>query len=164
MGWLLSRVVPRDRSRLAAAAARAEQDRGALVPPSGGGDPGQRLHAVGGARPLVEAIPQPQALLHQVGSPAEVAVAPGRHSQRPLARAITLDDLAGEVGMSRFHFARRFRSAAGTTPHEFLLQQRVKRARTMLERTNTPLPEIARECGFAEQPHLTREFKKPASA
>jgi transcriptional regulator GlxA family with amidase domain len=34
----------------------------------------------------------------------------------------------------------------------------------MLERTNTPLPEIARECGFAEQPHLTREFKKPASA
>jgi len=80
--------------------------------------------------------------------------------QHHLARAITLDDLAGQAGMSRFHFARRFRSATGTTPHEFLLQQRVKRARTMLERTNTPLPEIARECGFADQSHLTREFKK----
>ena len=80
--------------------------------------------------------------------------------QHHLARAITLDDLAGEVGMSRFHIARRFRATRGTTPHEYLLQQRVKRTSTMLERTRTPLPEIARECGFADQSHLTREFKK----
>jgi AraC family transcriptional regulator len=77
-----------------------------------------------------------------------------------LRENITLSDLAAEIGMSRFHFARRFRAATGTTAHEFLLQQRVSRALTMLERTRTPLPEIARECGFADQPHLTREFKK----
>jgi AraC-like DNA-binding protein len=82
--------------------------------------------------------------------------------QHHLGRPITLDDLAGEVGMSRLHFARRFRSTTGTTPHDFPLQQRVKRARTMLERTSTSLSEIARECGFADQSHLTREFKKRA--
>jgi len=80
--------------------------------------------------------------------------------QQHLGQTISLNDLAAEAGMSRFHFARRFRSATGTTAHEFVTQQRVKRARAMLERTSTPLPEIARECGFADQPHLTREFRK----
>lgn len=80
--------------------------------------------------------------------------------QHHLRETITLNDLATEVGMSRFHFARRFRAATGTTAHEFVLQQRVRRALTLLERTSTPLPEIAGECGFADQPHMTREFKK----
>jgi len=77
-----------------------------------------------------------------------------------LGESITLDDLASEVGLSRFHFARRFRTTAGSPPHDFVLQQRVARARTLLERTNTPLLGIALACGFADQPHLTREFKK----
>jgi AraC family transcriptional regulator len=77
-----------------------------------------------------------------------------------LSENITLSDLAAEIGISKFHLARRFRTATGTTAHEFLLQQRVNRARTMLERTSTTLPEIARECGFADQPHLTRVFKQ----
>jgi AraC family transcriptional regulator len=77
-----------------------------------------------------------------------------------LRENITLNDLAAEAGMSRFYFARRFRAATGTTAHEYLVQQRINRAMTMLARTSTPLPEIARECGFADQPHLTREFKK----
>lgn len=80
--------------------------------------------------------------------------------QHHLGETISLNDLAAQVGMSRFYFARKFRSATGTTAHEFVMQQRVERARAMLERTSTPLPEIAGECGFADQPHLTREFKK----
>jgi AraC family transcriptional regulator len=77
-----------------------------------------------------------------------------------LHETISLNDLAAEAGLSRFHFARRFRTATGTTAHEFVLQERVQRVLTMLRRTSTPLPEIARECGFADQSHLTREFKK----
>jgi AraC family transcriptional regulator len=77
-----------------------------------------------------------------------------------LRETITLNDLAAEIGMSRFHFARRFRCATGITAHEFVLQARVERARIMLKRTSTPLPEIARQCGFADQSHLTREFNK----
>jgi AraC family transcriptional regulator len=82
------------------------------------------------------------------------------HVQEHLAETISLDDLAAVAGLSRFAFVRRFRATTGTTAHAFVLQQRVERARTLLERTGTPLPEIAASCGFADQPHLTREFKK----
>lgn len=73
---------------------------------------------------------------------------------------ISLDDLAATVALSRYHFARRFRESVGTTPHAFVLAQRVARARTLLERTSIPLLDIACTCGFADQSHLTREFKK----
>ena len=80
--------------------------------------------------------------------------------QQHLDRSISLDDLAGTIGLSRYHFARRFRATVGTPPHEFVLQQRVRRAATLLERTDTPLLDIACRCGFADQSHMTREFKK----
>lgn len=79
-----------------------------------------------------------------------------------LTGPISLADLAATVGLSRFHFARRFRQGTGTTPHEFVLRERVERARGLLERTSTPLFEVAARCGFADQSHLTREFKKRA--
>jgi AraC family transcriptional regulator len=77
-----------------------------------------------------------------------------------LAESISLDDLAAVAGLSRFHFTRKFRTTMGATPHAFVLQQRVERARALLERTGTSLLDIAAICGFADQPHLTREFKK----
>jgi AraC family transcriptional regulator len=77
-----------------------------------------------------------------------------------LAETISLDDLAAVAGLSRFHFARKFRATIGTAPHAYVLQQRVERARVLLQRTGTPIPEVAASCGFADQPHLTREFKK----
>ncbi|MBN9102241.1 MULTISPECIES: AraC family transcriptional regulator [unclassified Pseudonocardia] len=80
--------------------------------------------------------------------------------QQHLGESLSLDDLAGVVGLSRYHFARRFRASTGAPPHEFLLRQRVERARALLERTNSPLLDIACVCGFADQSHMTREFKK----
>jgi AraC family transcriptional regulator len=77
-----------------------------------------------------------------------------------LAERISLQDLASSVALSRFHFARRFRQSTGTSPHEFVLAQRVERAATMLSRTDTPLREVALRCGFADQSHLTRVFKR----
>jgi hypothetical protein len=59
----------------------AEQDRGALVLVARPGDPRERLHAEGGAHPVVAA--QPQALLLQPSSPVEITPAPGRRPQRP---------------------------------------------------------------------------------
>ena len=53
-----------------------------------------------------------------------------RHER--LQENISLEDLAGTVGLSRYHFPRRFRQSTGTTPHEFVLQQRVGRAKTLL--------------------------------
>lgn len=77
-----------------------------------------------------------------------------------LSERISLEDLAGSVALSRFHFARRFRQSTGTSPHEYVLQRRVARAATLLTRTAAPLLEIAARCGFADQSHLTRVFKK----
>ncbi len=72
---------------------------------------------------------------------------------------VSLDDLAGAIGLSRYHFARRFKRTAGTTPHRYVLEQRIARARAMLQRTNAPLIEIASRCGFADQSHMTRVFR-----
>ena len=77
-----------------------------------------------------------------------------------LGENITLDDLAGSVALSRFHFARMFRQAMGTSPHEFVLQQRLARARALLSRTDAPLLGIAASCGFADQSHMNRVFRK----
>ncbi|MDL5155131.1 AraC family transcriptional regulator [Actinomycetospora termitidis] len=77
-----------------------------------------------------------------------------------LDRRLTLDELAGAVGLSKFHFARQFRGSTGTTPHEFVLRRRMERARLLLERTDTPLPEVASSCGFADQSHMNRVFRK----
>ena len=77
-----------------------------------------------------------------------------------LDESISLNDLASTLALSRYHFARGFREAMGLTPHEFVLQQRVARAQLLLSRTRKPLHEIASMCGFADQSHMTRVFKK----
>jgi AraC family transcriptional regulator len=77
-----------------------------------------------------------------------------------LHERISLDDLAATVGMGRCRFVRRFRRSTGTSPHDFVLERRVARARTLLTRTGTPLPDVACRCGFADQSHLTRVFRE----
>jgi AraC family transcriptional regulator len=77
-----------------------------------------------------------------------------------LGENISLNDLAAAVALSRFHFARMFRQSVGSSPHEYVLQQRLERARTMLSQTNASLMEIAGCCGFADQSHMNRVFRK----
>jgi AraC family transcriptional regulator len=80
--------------------------------------------------------------------------------QEHLHENISLQDLAGTLALSRFHFSRRFRNATGTTPHKFVLQQRVDYAQDLLRRTQSTLSEVARICGFADQSHMTRVFRQ----
>jgi transcriptional regulator GlxA family with amidase domain len=46
------------------------------------------------------------------------------------------------------------------TPHQYVLQERVAKARTLITRTNVRLAEVATTCGFADQSHLNRVFKR----
>jgi AraC family transcriptional regulator len=77
-----------------------------------------------------------------------------------LDRPITLNDLAQIAGMSRFYFCRLFKQTTGISPHQYIIQQRVERAQQLLLTTPLGISEIAFACGFANQSHLTRYFKR----
>ena len=71
---------------------------------------------------------------------------------------LSVGDLAGIVDLSRFQFARRFKQSTGTTPHVYVMDERVARAKTLLRRTGIPLAQVAHQCGFADQSHMNRAF------
>ena len=79
------------------------------------------------------------------------------HAQ--LAAPPSLEELAAAVNLSPFHFARVFRRATGMPPHTWLMQQRIARARGLLQGGCLPL-EVATQLGFADQSHLSRQFKQ----
>jgi len=75
-----------------------------------------------------------------------------------MSNDVALADLAGEVGVSRFHLIRIFRNEAGTTPHAYLVGRRIEAAKRRLRRGEAPIA-VASATGFADQAHLTRVFK-----
>lgn len=77
-----------------------------------------------------------------------------------LHRNLGLEDLARQVGYGRGHFLKTFRAAAGTSPHQYLLDRRVERAKALLTKTRTPVVEIATACGFSSQSHFSSEFRR----
>ena len=62
------------------------------------------------------------------------------------------------AGLPRHHLIRAFRRETGLTPHAYLIDVRVRRARERLRRGES-LGEVAAATGFCDQPHLTRAFK-----
>jgi AraC-like DNA-binding protein len=77
-----------------------------------------------------------------------------------LARDWSVEALAGTLGLSAGHFSRSFRGATGASPRQWIIQQRIDAAMDKLLMTREPLSEIAIACGFAEQAHFTRTFKR----
>jgi AraC-like DNA-binding protein len=73
--------------------------------------------------------------------------------------SLRLEELAGIVHTSKFHFGRAFANTVGISPHVFVRQRRVSRAAGYLTTTRMPLREIAQLCGFADHAHLTRTFR-----
>lgn len=77
-----------------------------------------------------------------------------------LEQDIKLADLAALLGMSQFHFCHLFRQAISTTPYQYLLQQRIERAKQLLKQTDQPIMEIALQCGFNNHSHLSQQFRR----
>jgi AraC family transcriptional regulator len=77
-----------------------------------------------------------------------------------LSQRITLYDIADHAGLSRMHFAAKFRRATGQSPHAFLTEKRVELAKTYLTEDIMPLSEIALAVGFNSQAHFTTVFHK----
>lgn len=80
-----------------------------------------------------------------------------------LERPPSLAELAREHGLSRYQLIRRFRQETGLTPHAWLLDQRIQRARLRL-RQGADLADLAQELGFADQGHFQRAFKSRVAA
>ncbi|WP_175753345.1 AraC family transcriptional regulator [Burkholderia ambifaria] len=73
---------------------------------------------------------------------------------------VSIEEVANECDLSRGYFIRAFSRATGRTPHQWLLEQRVVRARQLIETTDMTLAEIAAACGFSDQSHLNRLFAR----
>ena len=72
---------------------------------------------------------------------------------------VPLAELSSAAGLTRFELVRRFRQQTGLTPHAFQVNIRIARARAMLT-GGEPIARVAAACGFADQPHLTRTFRR----
>jgi AraC-like DNA-binding protein len=73
---------------------------------------------------------------------------------------VSMATIADALNMSRGQFFRAFRETTGTTPYQWVLNQRLDHARQMLRTTDLPLAQIALHCGFFDQSHLTRIFSR----
>jgi AraC-like DNA-binding protein len=72
---------------------------------------------------------------------------------------LKLSMLAGECGLSVSHFARSFRRTFATSPHRYLILQRIAKAKELLTTSNHSLLEISLESGFSDQAAFSRTFK-----
>jgi len=80
----------------------------------------------------------------------------GDHLRDP----ISLDDLAGLAGYSRFHFARGFRAATGLPPYAYILRARIALACNLLSDNDLPVHAIATHSGFTSHPQFASRFRQ----
>jgi AraC family transcriptional regulator len=72
---------------------------------------------------------------------------------------VTLAAMAEVAGMSPSSFIRSFKRATGTTPHRFVVEQRVLAARRLLAASDLPIVDIALSLGFSSQSHFGASFR-----
>jgi AraC family transcriptional regulator len=77
-----------------------------------------------------------------------------------LDRDLSLFQIAKVINISPTYFASLFKSATGTSPHQYVIQQRVEQAKVMLSKTDMAIADIALQVGFSSQSHLTQQFKR----
>jgi AraC family transcriptional regulator len=73
---------------------------------------------------------------------------------------VLVADLCGLVHLSKAHFSRAFRRTFGQSPHAFVIRRRVELAAQYMLQTEAPLSHIAQQCGFTDQPHLSKTFRR----
>jgi AraC family transcriptional regulator len=113
-------------------------------------------------------------MLTQTGQARQLAVKGGlapalRRRSRDLIEArldtpLTVGELAAELALSEYHFARMFRLSFGMAPHAWITRRRLQRAREALAQTDMPLADIAAACGFTGASHLANRFRSAVGA
>lgn len=76
---------------------------------------------------------------------------------------ITLKDIAAVANRSVYYLVRQFNETFGCPPHVYLIKRRLEKARDLIQSDKMPLKLIASSCGFADQSHMTRLFRRSFS-
>ncbi|MEM9507829.1 MAG: AraC family transcriptional regulator [Cyanobacteria bacterium P01_E01_bin.35] len=78
-----------------------------------------------------------------------------------LESELSLTELATQLNLSSFHFARLFKKSLGLSPHKYVLQNRIERAKKLIvAASHIPLSDVALQVGFYDQTHFSKAFKK----
>ena len=77
-----------------------------------------------------------------------------------LGENLSLADMAAELHISQYHFCRLFKQSTGMSPHCYLMQQRIDRAKQLLRRPEFTVTRIAEDCGFANHSHFAKYFRR----
>jgi AraC family transcriptional regulator len=77
-----------------------------------------------------------------------------------LHQDLKLEKIAAIAQLSPYHFLRLFKQSMGVTPHQYILQCRIEKAKFLLQQSQLSITEIANQVGFCDQSHLTRCFKQ----
>ena len=80
--------------------------------------------------------------------------------QANLEQKIGLKVIAQEIGMSQYYFAVQFKQAMGVSPYQYVIEQRLIKAKQLLREKKRSLCEIALDCGFASQSHFNKVFRQ----
>jgi AraC family transcriptional regulator len=113
---------------------------------------GHVAHTYGGMRPM--------------SRPARGGLAPWQERRARefllanIKRGVALKEVARECGLSVGHFSHAFRRTLGVAPHQWLIEQRVVLSKEKLRDDGLSLSDVATECGFSDQSHLTRVFRQ----
>lgn len=73
---------------------------------------------------------------------------------------LSIAAIAHSVSMSPYHFARLFKQSTGRSPHQYVVEARVKRARELLISGDHTISDVAQQAGFSDQSHLTRHMRR----
>ncbi len=80
--------------------------------------------------------------------------------QDNLTQDISLEAIANELGISRYYFCRLFKKSTGVSPHQYVIQCRIDRAKKLLSQKHKNIADVALQVGFTNQSHFSKHFKR----
>jgi AraC family transcriptional regulator len=79
-----------------------------------------------------------------------------------LGKEISLEAISSHLNMSQYYFCHLFKQSMGVSPYQYVLRQRIEKAKQLLKQQTLAITDVALECGFANQTHFTKHFRKLA--